>query len=367
MKQILFFILEILCLQACTSKSRGFEVFFDIQNAGECTVIASWNQTGKMDRKDTLQMKTGKVVYRGNTEQPIYVYFVFKGMNKQYLGSVDFLLDNSIIKVEGDFKDLDHLHVQGARADDALKAIKRNGKAYFDRYSQLSEQECDAFLHDQSKLDSLMSLCKKTKGEILDYLLSTPGYSNSDVMAYIIYNEFRDSDIQLLGKALENFNASMESNIYVMYCKEVYEKGKKLLPGQLAPNFLLSDMKGQKYRLSDFRGKYVLIEFSASWCGWCKFEIPFLKKVHENTAGKDFVMFTINLDDNKEKWEEVIQKDNLPWPVISDLKAFDSPVSKEYNISGIPSVFLIRPDGKIDRNDLRGDAMIKYINSIFDK
>ena len=65
-------------------------------------------------------------------------------------------------------------------------------------------------------------------------------------------------------------------------------------------DFTLSDIDGKVYKLSDFRGKYVLIEFSASWCGWCKLEIPYLKTVYENTKGKNFVMFTVNMDEDRE-------------------------------------------------------------------
>ena len=131
-------------------------------------------------------------------------------------------------------------------------------------------------------------------------------------------------------------------------------------------DFALEDLEGNVYKLSDYRGKYVLLEFSASWCGWCKLEIPFLETVYKNTQGKNFVMFTINLDDERGKWEEDVKHDNLPWKVISDLKAFESPVAKNYNVSGIPMIYLIDPEGKIKEKGLRREEMIEYINTLFE-
>ena len=125
-------------------------------------------------------------------------------------------------------------------------------------------------------------------------------------------------------------------------------------------------MEGNTYKLSDYRGKYVLLEFSASWCGWCKLEIPFLETVYKNTQGKNFVMFTIYLDSERGKWEEDVKHYNLPWKVISDLKAFESPVAKSYNVSGIPMIYLIDPEGKIKEKGLRREEMIEYINALFE-
>ena len=104
---------------------------------------------------------------------------------------------------------------------------------------------------------------------------------------------------------------------------------------------------------------------SASWCGWCKLEIPYLKTVYENTKGKNFVMFTVNMDEDREKWEKDVKEYNLPWPVVSDLKAYSGPVAQNYHVKGIPMIYLIDPEGKIMARDLRREPMIEYINKLF--
>ena len=119
------------------------------------------------------------------------------------------------------------------------------------------------------------------------------------------------------------------------------------------------------YSLSDYQGKYLLVEFSSSWCGWCKKEIPFLQKVfEEHKNNQEFAMITISMDDIKEIWVEHVKKEKLPWPVISDLKAFKGETAQAFNVQGIPMIFLIDKKGKILMKGLRGEDMVNKLREI---
>ena len=91
-----------------------------------------------------------------------------------------------------------------------------------------------------------------------------------------------------------------------------------------------------------------------------------MKRVYELTSNKKLALFTVNLHKDRKLWVEDVAKENLPWPVISDLLAFDGELTRQYNVSGIPVIFLIDPEGKIVTNKLRGEQMIEYISRLME-
>jgi len=110
-------------------------------------------------------------------------------------------------------------------------------------------------------------------------------------------------------------------------------KAPKVRPGMPAADFKVFDREGKEYTLASFKGKYIFLEFSASWCSWCKKEIPSIRQAYERF--KDSVVFiTIHLDDNRDKWLKDLETHAVPWYCLTDLKAWKSPVAKAYNIAG---------------------------------
>lgn len=137
------------------------------------------------------------------------------------------------------------------------------------------------------------------------------------------------------------------------------ENTEKLAIGMPAPDFMIADMNGKNISLKDFKGKYVLLEFWASWCSPCRKENPNLKKAYSRFHDKGFEIIGISLDlpDFKKAWLEAIKADSLPWIQLSLNRA----VIKEYNVQRIPASFLIAPDGKILSKDLRGEEVEKKL------
>lgn len=309
---------------------------------------------------DTLRLRKGRAVYTGKVKDPRLTTFIIQGGNGEddFLGNFTLFLDNSDIKAEGrTFKDV---VVTGSPATDEYYRIEREGKDLFKRYGNL-KYECSKAFGDNSKRDSLASLAAEAYERLFEYVTHVPGYAASKVIPFYI-SEYFQSDTEKLEKALSLLSPVSDGNIYVKSCRAELARRKKTAIGQPAHDFCLQDIQGRAYRLSDYSGKYVLVEFSASWCGWCKKEIPFLKQVYEEHKDDErFAMFTINLDDRREKWVEDVKEYDLPWPVISDLKAFKSEVADAYNIHGIPAVFLIDPQGRIAYSGLRGKEMIRTV------
>lgn len=143
-------------------------------------------------------------------------------------------------------------------------------------------------------------------------------------------------------------------------CKQL----KKLAIGQESPNFVLSDPAGVSHKLTEYRGKWVLIDFWASWCGPCKAELPRLVKLYAQYKSSTFEIIGVSLDKDKSAWMNAIDEYHMTWPQLSDLQFWESTVVPLYGIQSIPFTVLIDPQGIIRYKNLRGTALQDTLKKI---
>ena len=146
-------------------------------------------------------------------------------------------------------------------------------------------------------------------------------------------------------------------------------KLKTIALGGIAPEFAEADTSGKIINLSSFRGKYVLVDFWASWCGPCRGENPNVVKAYNRYKGQNFTIIGVSLDqpNAKDKWLAAIHKDGLTWTQVSDLKFWNSKTAVLYGIQGIPQNFLLDPNGKIIAKNLRGDDLEDKLEELLGK
>lgn len=187
----------------------------------------------------------------------------------------------------------------------------------------------------------------------------------SGINTYLLYYAF------LSGESTE---AEIKSSLALVpkfsltggYGKKVKFVVDSLFVGGIAPDFVQNDVDDKPWSLKSFRGKYVLVDFWASWCVPCRTENPNVVKAYEKFKGKNFEILAVSLDDKKEAWLAAIQKDGLPWIHVSDLGGWSNKVSRKYMVRSVPNNFLIDPSGKIVAKEIRGNNLYDKLTELFE-
>ncbi|PID88219.1 MAG: hypothetical protein CSB06_01930 [Bacteroidia bacterium] len=141
----------------------------------------------------------------------------------------------------------------------------------------------------------------------------------------------------------------------------------QLQVGKVAPEIALKSPEGKVIKLSSLRGKYVLIDFWASWCGPCRMENPHNLELYKEYHDKGFEIYAVSLDKNKAAWQKAIKEDGLSWIHVSDLKSWNSAAGRIYGVSSIPYTVLLDKEGKIVAFNLRGSKLKRTLKKIFDE
>ncbi len=184
-------------------------------------------------------------------------------------------------------------------------------------------------------------------------------HPHSAVSGYIVYSDLNNPAIPLndVEESLSYLDKDMGNSRFVKAAVKRVEDKRGTTVGYKATDFSQTTPDGKKVSLSDFRGKYVLVDFWASWCRPCRMENPNVVAAYNRFKDKGFTVLGVSMDSNKEPWVAAIQQDHLTWTHISDLKGWGNEVGKLYNVTGIPQNFLIDREGKIVAKDLRGAAL----------
>ena len=196
----------------------------------------------------------------------------------------------------------------------------------------------------------------RAKGYSLDSLLAA--HPSSPVAAYFVVKDFAYKlDLEGMKAARAKFDASLNGSSYILQIESMIDRMEKVQVGSVAPDFTLPDVDGNPVSLSSFRGKYVLVDFWAAWCPDCRKENPNIVAAWEKYKDKNFAVLGVSLDRKRDQWLAAIEKDNLTWTQVSDLKYWDSEAAVLYCIRWIPMSFLIDPEGKIVAIGLEGEEL----------
>lgn len=201
---------------------------------------------------------------------------------------------------------------------------------------------------------------------VADLKAFVKSHPKSEMSCYLLATDFNNENIPVenLIEAIDAMDPSMSKNSNFVSAKKRVDAVRGTMVGYPANNFTQNTPEGKALKLSDFKGKYVLIDFWASWCKPCRMENPNVVNAYNRFKDKGFVVLGVSMDSNKDAWVKAIQADNLTWPHVSDLKGWGNEVGIMYGVKGIPQNFLVDKEGKIVGKNLRGPELDQKLAEI---
>lgn len=207
-----------------------------------------------------------------------------------------------------------------------------------------------------------LGMQKQLNDDLINFVTSKPGSAASYFAATYIVQE---PPMDLLDGALTAMQKDIPESHFTKELESRLNSIKPLDLGGMAPNIALKNPDGQVVELESLRGKYVLIDFWASWCGPCRRENPNVVRMYQKYHDKGFEIYSVSLDNNAGKWKAAIQQDGLGWIHVSDLRGWQSSAAQLYQIHSIPSTVLLDDKGRIIAKDLRGASLEAKLKEIF--
>jgi len=381
--------LLLVSLFSCNSvtKNEGFVIKGKITNATGKTVYLDELSASKPVAIDSAVIADdGTYKLSGTTSFENFYMLRFEGRKFLYVvaDSID------VISVNADFNDLNKSYtVEGSVATQTIKDIDSHINEAYNKLNLLSS-EIQAS-KGQENYDSIEAAAQNKYMEILktenEYLKSVIDKDPSSLAAFWALNQqlgqnnFILNHSEDIGYFEKVDNAMLEKNKNSSIAKQFHtqilqlkqqvanEKQAKATTatGVEAIDIDLPTPQGINVKLSDLRGKYVLLDFWASWCRPCRAENPNVVANYNKYKDKGFTVYQVSLDDNKANWEKGIKMDGLgAWTHVSDLKKWGCAPAKDYNVRGIPANFLIDPEGKIIASNLRGADLGAKLSELLD-
>ena len=212
---------------------------------------------------------------------------------------------------------------------------------------------------DTKKIQEVQTAYAKADQERLDVIKKLLPEMGTSLVALFTANNFLtpDNDIEILKKLADDYEKVTPTPTLAKGFIGQIKRIAGVAVGQQAPDFTLNSPDGKPVALSSLRGKFVLIDFWASWCGPCRMENPNVVRMYDKFKDKGFDIYGVSLDDNEKAWKTAIERDKLKWQHGSELKKWNSGVAQSYGVNAIPATFLIDKDGKIIAKNLRGPAL----------
>ncbi|GAB3276762.1 TlpA disulfide reductase family protein [Larkinella harenae] len=332
-----FFTLSVNAQTAKKSKP-GFVFSGQLSNAGGKKIYlyerAFYKKNNRVD--STLADPSGRFVFRGMVSEPTY-YMLQTSANSQVIG---FYLENRSMHMDGHADSLYAARITGSpeetirqHYDQVYRRFDTNGLEEKENQAK-SRGDTAAVRGLKSQLEQLLRLQKQAQVDLMkQYPLAAA--SVNQVSGYIASRQA--TDLAVADSLLRIYEASPIANSgQVKFFRKDWLIAQKTAIGARAIDFVQPDTAGRPVSLSSFKGRYVLVDFWASWCGPCRQESPFLVKAYEAFSQKNFTILSVSLDKNRSNWLKAIADDQLNWSHVSDLKFWQNEAAKRYAISSIP-------------------------------
>jgi peroxiredoxin len=247
------------------------------------------------------------------------------------------------------------------------------------RFDQTSYQKGMQLFSEGSKVDSLQKAgapdslvagayqrVQVTANELKAFAQDFVTQSKSPILTLYAVSSYQNtvSNLGIKGFSRTELAEIINNAVQKFPQHKALQNVQKSLPSNKAQDFTQPDVNGNPVSLSQFKGKYVLVDFWASWCGPCRKDNPNVVKAYNEFKEKNFTILGVSLDQNKDAWQKAIQQDGLTWTQVSDLKFWENTAAVLYGVQAIPYNVLIDPDGNIVAEDLHGEEIAQTLRKV---
>ncbi len=359
------------CMVACGSKEDTPEKL----SSGTVTVKGTLQgiDTGTVEiatlasdsvKLDSVEVKGGKFTYEIDAKEALpYVVRVSDGMGQPLF----FFADPGTVTITGHADSLQKATVKGgknqqifAQLDVEMKKVQEGQQALQQEFMMAQSTG------DTAVLKSIEERFVEGNEKLISFAKDLAGKNPvNPVSAFIAVNFMNDpAKMDELKALYEKFSPAVKGSYYGKQIGEALEAAAKTSVGALAPDFAQPDVEGNSFQLSSLRGKVVLVDFWASWCGPCRIENPNVVAAYNKYKDKGFDILGVSLDQSSDDWKKAIEADKLAWHHVGDMKGWNNDAVQLYGIKAIPASFLLDKEGKIVARDLRGEALDKKLAEI---
>lgn len=368
MNKILQIGLVALSFSSLAQKPINFSVSGTLRNVAPNSYAYIHHKWNNKDITDSVKVKSGAFSFIGKITEP-NMYWITKHNNINEQPNAIFFVDGGKTTVNGSIDSLAYSKIQGGQTQkdymDYNAMMQGYGLKQQDMVNRYNEARNKGDATTMSAVQMEYQNMEKEVKSSLDNFIKT--HSKSAVSGYAIYYNFQNAN-NVPAEELERVVGLLDKSILdTKYGKLAQEKLNQLRGttiGYPALNFAQADPSGKMVNLTDLKGKYVLVDFWASWCGPCRAENPNVVNAYNKYKDKGFTVLGVSFDQNKDKWLQAIEADKLAWTQVSDLKGWGNEAGKLYGISSIPQNLLLDKEGKIVAKNLRGPELDAKLEEI---
>ena len=367
MKKVSIIITLMLCLFSCTSKNKKIVIEGDIDGLkNEMILVYGADRNG--DALDTIKAKDGKFKYQSPVDTLTQVVLLFSNMEE----CVVFANKGDKIKISGDASSLDLLKVSGNDQNEEMNDFKESISDISKSTSKIRKDLFTAYTSgNETKYNDLLQspeLTKSTK-EIKDKASAFIGsHSSSLVSVYLLDRYFvqeQNPDIKKIKELANKITGDLKNAPYMQQILRFINNEETVSEGKKAPYFNILNAKGETVNLNNFNGKYLLLNFWASWSNSSRKENPIINSIYKRYGKNHFAIVNISLDTDKKQWKDAIKSDSLTGEQICDFFGWSSTTAQQYGIESLPANVLIDPQGIIIARNLKEAELNKKLGELF--
>jgi len=348
-------------LASCTGPKDQFKITGTINGIDTGMIYLQKKDQDQWVNVDSARLDKGKFVFTGKIDVPEMWHLT---LGNQLLVTV--FVENAPIEVRIFPDSLEKSTVTGSATHDIYrKYLAMNDSLNMkmdDVYKQWKNAKEAGDTTGMKRFDSISgTLDAAMKKQLLDFVRA----NNKTVVApFLIMSNSWQFELPELEDVVKVFDTSLNRSMYVQMLQKRVDILRSVSVGQIAPDFEMNDTTGRPVKLSSLKGKILLVDFWASWCGPCRAENPNVVKAYQAYNKKGFDVLGCSFDKNREKWIKAIKDDKLTWTHVSDLKYWANAAGRLYGVNSIPANVLLDKDQKIIARNLRGDDLMNKLAEI---